>query len=167
MEAAVKMINPSTNIDDCQRNWTKIALCLRGRKFATCVVNDDNGIHLVKLPVADYDRYARPRAETPKKVAQQLLAFTRRDVSPKSITQGAFDILNDVVSGQIPEEDVEYVPPPAAASNGEKPATRSTILAAICQELKIEAAVARRKLRKAGLHAPYEDEKAIRKALAH
>lgn len=170
MEAAVKLINPSTSLEDSQRRWTKLAICLRGRKHATCVINEDSGIHLVKIPVADYDRYAQTRAtHTPSVVAQRMLDFTVRDVAPKPITKGALEILERVVSGDIPEQDVEFKDEPIEAPvekriNGDaKP--RSNLLAQICSELKIEGTAARRKLRKAGLHAPYENEKEIRAAL--
>jgi hypothetical protein len=39
------------------------------------------------------------------------------------------------------------------------------LLAVICQELGIKTRVARRKLRKANLRAPYDNETAIRVAL--
>ena len=46
-----------------------------------------------------------------------------------------------------------------------KPATTS-VIAAICKELKIDPRIARRKLRSAGMAAPYTDASAVRKALA-
>ena len=45
-----------------------------------------------------------------------------------------------------------------------KKATES-VIRTICTEMKIEARVARRRLRAAGLNAPYTDAAAIRKAL--
>lgn len=169
MEAAVKMINPSTSLEDSQRRWTKLAICLRGHKYATCVINEDSGIHLVRIPVKDYDRYAQNKTVPLKGMAQQLISFTTREISPKPITKGALEILERVVSGDIPEQDVEFKDEPIEAPvekkiNGDaKP--RSNLLAQICSELKIEGTAARRKLRKAGLHAPYENEKEIRAAL--
>jgi hypothetical protein len=49
----------------------------------------------------------------------------------------------------------------------QEPQEPRNLLSAICQELGVEPQVARRKLRKAGLRAPYTDEQAIRKVLFH
>jgi hypothetical protein len=52
-----------------------------------------------------------------------------------------------------------------------KTATKKTdkaasVIAAVCKEMKIDPRVARRKLRGAGMKAPYTDASAVRKALA-
>ena len=44
--------------------------------------------------------------------------------------------------------------------------TTPSVIKTICTELKIEPRIARRRLRAAGLKAPYSDASAIRKALA-
>ena len=41
----------------------------------------------------------------------------------------------------------------------------TSVIAAICKELKIDPRIARRKLRSAGMAAPYTDASAVRKAL--
>jgi hypothetical protein len=41
-----------------------------------------------------------------------------------------------------------------------------SVIAAVCKELKIDPRLARRKLRGAGMKAPYTDATAVRKALA-
>jgi len=46
-----------------------------------------------------------------------------------------------------------------------KPAKKTTVIATICDELKVDAKVARRRLRAAGMKAPYTDIGACRKAL--
>ena len=40
-----------------------------------------------------------------------------------------------------------------------------SVIAAICKEMKIDSRMARRKLRSAGMKAPYTDATAVRKAL--
>jgi hypothetical protein len=44
-------------------------------------------------------------------------------------------------------------------------AATTSVIAAICKELKIDPRIARRKLRGAGMKAPYTDATAVRKAL--
>jgi hypothetical protein len=46
-----------------------------------------------------------------------------------------------------------------------KPAKNTNVIASICEELKLDAKVARLRLRAAGMTAPYTDVGACRKAL--
>lgn len=191
MEACVKRINPNTSLEEVLAPWNKIAVCLRGHKYATCVINDDTALRLVKVRVADFDRYAgnvHPENSDPKTVAEKWMAFTYRAICPKEITQGAARILRMIIDGEIPAEDVELndvelapsrpegvnhgtdvsrrkKKPRLVRKNGEDTTTtaapKSTILAGICATLKLEPTIARRMLRAAGMSAPYDDEKKI------
>lgn len=46
-----------------------------------------------------------------------------------------------------------------------KAAKKTNVIASLCEELKLDAKVARRRLRAAGMKAPYTDTGACRKAL--
>ena len=52
-----------------------------------------------------------------------------------------------------------------AKTTAKKTEVGGSVIAAICKELKIDPRVARRKLRTAGMKAPYTDATAVRKAL--
>lgn len=147
----------------------KPALCIRGRKHATCVVREDSGIRLRQIDLKTFDRLCRPvlyhgHPYPIDRAAKLLLSFTKRGVARVEITQGAKSFLTRVLDGSIVEEELE-VESPQPESKASTPSSRPSLLRDLCSELKLDPRVARRALRAAGLHAPYEDEKAIRKAL--
>lgn len=148
----------------------KPALCIRGRKHATCVVRDDSGIRLRQLDLPTFDRLCRPvlfhgHPYPIDRAAKMMLSFTKRSVARCEITQGAKVFLDRILNGSIVEEEIEVHEPTAQTPRKANSTPRSSLLKDLCDELKLDPRVARRVLRAAGLHAPYEDEKAIRKAL--
>jgi hypothetical protein len=128
------------------------------------------------VDVRDYDKMRlvphKGKAYEPRACAKFFMALLERADIKRTATQGALELIRRVLDGEVPTEDIEFTDTPVHAEqttttevNGISQGTRSTILAAICAELKIESTVARRKLRKAGLHAPYDNEVTIRGAL--
>ena len=139
----------------------KLVIGLRGRKLASCVVNYETGICLEKIDLREYDQMRDvpgPNGQPydPKKAAEAFLAFTRRHTARRSITQGAEDVLQRILTGDTATlVDTEKSPDVAAASP--EPATSSKVLPSVCKTLGLDPSKARRLLRAAGLHAPYCD----------
>lgn len=174
MEASVKYISDHFG--------TKPAICFRGTKHAHCVMNFDTGISVVKVDLREYDR-ARlvPNGKgyyEVKDAAKKFLALTKRDVARRSITEKAKELLSRALNGEVteaalPEENGLDQPITKKEKTKSKKETtteqpkgeRSTTLSTLCEELKLAPAKARRLLRAAGLHAPYNDVKALRAAL--
>lgn len=166
----------------------KPSLCLRGRKHMLCVVAG-HPVRVLKRNAKDFDkarRVTRNGAEYPVQRALETLVNigARNGITAKAATllervrqstevnEEEFSDEEDVTSLSQPtpaqEDDAELESENSGRRkvNGSTGKTaRSNLLASICTELKIEPAVARRKLRKAGLHAPYNNEIDIRKAL--
>ena len=177
MEASVRYIvhntGPTARSED--DGGFKPALCFRARDFAHCVVNEDSGIHVVKVPVREFDHSPpvtfKGDAYPIARAAQKMLDYTVRSVARREITQKAQRLLEGVIDGSITPEALEAsetdltpddtAPKAPRAASG--PAT--TIVATICSELKLDPALARRFLRKAGLSAPYTDEKLVRSTI--
>ena len=175
MEASVKYLHFANS-------GTKPALCLRGTKFASCVVNDDGTVRVEKVPLKEYDQMRvvpkDGKPYDPHACAQFFLDLTARPEIRREATLGALELIRRVLHGNVATEDVDFTAPSdivikskakkhsLTGGESDEPAKlRSTLLASICTELSIEPTVARRKLRKAGMSAPYEDEAAIRAAL--
>jgi hypothetical protein len=165
MEVSVRYVAHANDIG------FKPALCFRGIKWAHCIVNEDEGIRVMKIDVQTLDKAQavefRGAAYPIKRCAEQLMAFTNRLTARKDITEAARELVQRVLADEVIEEKAELVPVKAkvATSTDAAPTARSTILAAICAELNIEPAMARRVLRKAGLHAPYNDAAVLRRTL--
>jgi hypothetical protein len=175
MEASVKYIQTVDPVTDLTNSGLKPALCLRGRKFASCVINDEGTIRILRVELRHYDKMRvvphKGKAYEPKACAKYFMSLLDREQIRRTATQGAIELIKRVLDGNVPTEDIEFIEtpvhsetPPEEKANGAS-ASHSTILGAICNELKIEPTAARRKLRKAGLHAPYDNEAAIRGAL--
>jgi hypothetical protein len=156
----------------------KPSLCFRADKFAHCVVNEEDGIRVVKIPVRDFDHspvvQRGPDVYPTKRCAQLFLSYTERAVARRSITVKAKRLLEGVLGGGISVEAVEAPEVEDLTTGGDQQATKApkspagsatTLVGAICAELGLDPPVARRQLRKAGLHAPYTDEKLIRSIL--
>jgi hypothetical protein len=163
VEASVRYINPpcSGDVDD---GGFKPAVCFRAREYAHCVVNEDSGIHVIKVPVRDFDHapvvLLKGEAYPTKRAAKMMLDFTERTTARRDITQRASELLRGVLDGS--ETTVVDAPTPPTEHPKGAP---TTLIAAICAELDIDPPVARRLLRKAGLAAPYTDEAQIRAVL--
>lgn len=168
----------------------KPSLCLRGRKHMLCVVAG-HPVRVLKRSVKEFDKARRVRYKDQEYPVQRALDTLIDMGTRNGITAKASTLLDRVrASTEVNEEEftdeeevttiVSPEPPEDAAehprsknrthttdgrrrSNGEG---RSNLLASICTELKIEPTVARRKLRKVGLSAPYNNEVSIRKALS-
>lgn len=159
MEAQVKYIHFADS-------GAKLGIGFRGTKIAHCVMNTENGIAVEEVPINEYDRMrVVPNVEA-KHAAEQFMAFTRRRTAQRSITPGAQRLLERLLNG----EGVELVattPEEPKASDATPPSSTQGkgVLAMVCADLSLEPAVARRRLRAAGLHAPYDDEAKIRAAL--
>lgn len=179
MEASVRYIHPPTSgpIPD---GGFKPAICFRAREYAHCVVNEDSGIHVIKVPVRDFDRapvvMQRGEAYPPKQAAKYMLDCTTRVTSRRDITLKAAALLQGVLDGSISEDAIDAPAAPVdhwkpknqtLTTDGKEIPTRTptTLVATICAELKIDPPVARKLLRKAGLNAPYTDEAQIRAIL--
>lgn len=169
MEASVRFIMHDNDIG------CKPALCFRGTKWAHCVVNEDTGIRVLEVPLRDFDQSPvvehRGVPYSIERCAKTLFSFTTRTIARREITLGAQRLLEGVLDGTINEQVVEKAaviaaPPPKSDSSDDAPTrTPTTLVATICNELKLEPTTARRLLRKAGLHAPYDDEAKIRSIL--
>ena len=150
----------------------------RGHKHAHCVVNDEAGVRVLKIPVRDFDRAPqllyRGNPYPPERFRDAMLRIGER----KGITQAAVELLmrSEGPSDDAPE-DAEPAPTPAATTADPKkpdtarearPSTPSGggLIAAFSVEFKLEPGRIRKLLRAAGLAAPYTDAAAIRKALA-
>lgn len=174
MEAAVKYINP-------ENEGVKLAICFRGTKHAHCVMNFDTGISVVKVELRYYDKADfikdGPGYYEVKKACKKFLALTKRDVARRTITERAKELLERALSGDVTEAELPATDAPAPKD--EKPTTTSkeatkriksddskeSHLARLCNELNMEPTKARRLLRAAGLHAPYDDAAALKKVL--
>jgi|SRR5690606_19619305 len=166
------------------------ALTFRGRKFGNCVVLD-RPIRVFTIPVRDLDKMRvvehHGKPYNVKVLAKDYLSKEKSH----GITQAAKRLCQAVLDGtHLPEEEIDvrpsenFVPgsdeepvpkrkrksiqkvkddePKPTTSDGPK---RGTILATICEELKIEPKDARKRLRAAGMSAPYNDAKKIRAVL--
>jgi len=148
----------------------KPMLGVRGTKYATCVLIDSETIRVVQLPLRDFDRSLPVVYHGgPYPVARfidSVLAMTKRRIHPLEITQGALETLERArLQGDTPIEDTPEAPPAAPVPAPPKRQPGTNLLRDVCAELKVEPGAARRLLRKAGLSAPYLDEKAIRSVL--
>lgn len=152
MEASVRYLH--FNDSGC-----KPALGFRGRTIVHAVVNDEELIRVKRVDPREWDRMRsvpfRGDVYPIDRMRKHLLKLG------KPMTQAARDLLE-----RDCEPDSQSAPTPSATPTA-KPERTSTpnLLAAICAELKIEPAAARRRLRAAGLKAPYDDASAIRNVL--
>lgn len=172
MEASVRyIVDPST--EHAGDGAFKPSVCFRAREYAHCVVNADDGIRVVKVPVRDFDHspvvHLKGENYPPARAATMMLAFTTRPVARRSITQRAEGLLRGILDGTITPEAIDAPPPPSSPTPAKAPATPrgegGSLIATICAALNIEPTAARRTLRKHGMHAPYTDESAIRAIL--
>jgi hypothetical protein len=92
-------------------------------------------------------------------------AFQREREDKPTAKKGPGEKFNDQLKKPQTEKRKPVKPP--SAENVEKPsqAKRGTILATICAELSIDPTDARKRLRSAGMRAPYDNEALIREAL--
>lgn len=149
----------------------KPAVCIVGRKTASCVINEESGIRIMPVDLDTFERYAKPvlfkgQPYPLDRAAKQLLEFTKRDVAKRSITKGAKDLLTRVLKGNITEAELTQAELENGSPISSPPDARTSLVAEIARELKLEPRVARRKLRSSGMHAPYEDEAKIREVLS-
>lgn len=164
----------------------KPALCLRGRKHALCLIAS-YPVRVLKRPVKEFDRARRVIHRGEEYSILRALDQFSEIGSRNGMTERARRLLAkireraEVDEGEFEdEEEAPYTgpslePPPSSiievtkipieGRSQKRSSGGSNLLATICAELKIEGAVARRKLRKAGLSAPYDDETKIREAL--
>lgn len=164
MEVSVRYVAHANDIG------FKPALCFRGIKWAHCIVNEDEGIRVMKIDVQTLGQAQavefRGAAYPIKRCAEQLMSFTKRHTAAKAITEAARELIERVLANEVIEEKAEIVAPKAKiTTTTDTSAPRSTVLAGICAELNIEPTMARRMLRKAGLHAPYDDAAVLRRTL--
>lgn len=155
----------------------KPTLCCRGTKHAHCVVNDETGVRVIKMPIRDTDK-ARPVLYRGQpypflRFKEAMLRIGRR----KGITQAAIELLErpEAVSGDPPEDAVPAPKPDGATPEATKPVSARQarpdrpsgdgLIASFAVEFKLDPKRVRKVLRAAGLHAPYTDAAAIRKAL--
>lgn len=160
--------------DDGERTCVSV----QGRKN-TYAIGFGTPIRVRKLTEAN----GKPKPLYEGKKAYPLakaIAHIRRAAETHGITEAATKLLARIEAGDIKVAEVDDLPdetnaPVAPAAKVRRSALagdkvektpRGNVLAGILAELKLEGRVARRKLRKAGLHAPYTDAAAIRKALA-
>jgi len=161
MEASVRYVQFANSS-------AKLGICLRGTKTAHCVMNYDSGISVLDVENREFDKMRVVPNVDVEKAARQFISYTTRRVARKEITKGAAELLGRILNEQVvvaeptPEPDANEAP----TSPKPSPSGRSNVLADICAELKIEPTVARRRLRAAGLSAPYDDAAKIRKVLA-
>lgn len=147
----------------------KPALCLHGRKHAHCVINDETGVRVIRVPIQDVAE-ARP---IPYQGGTYPLDRFRREMLKiglrKGITQAATELLEraETTIDDEPEPDPgipiqttdvkPHSKPPADAGK--------SLITSLASEFKLEPSGIRRRLRAAGLNAPYTDSTAIRRAL--
>ena len=150
----------------------KPALCFVGATEARCVVNDDEGMHVVRLPpemVNDSSApagYDDPQEGVPKFI--QYFNVRLIKTAPK-IADEVFDLIR---MAQDPPDDFPEAGKPASpskprAKRSKAPATKKppSIINQLAEEMKTTPPKIRKALRGAGLKAPYDDEKKIRAAL--
>lgn len=146
----------------------KPALGVRGTKYATCVINDGETIRAVQVPLKEFDKYQpvsyHGRPYPVERFTETMMAMTKRRVNRMQITQAALDAIERARTGGTDEPEAPAAPQPKAPV-GRPQVDAPTLLGRICAELGIDPAAARRQLRKAGLKAPYQDEKEIRNIL--
>ena len=147
------------------------ALCLRGTKYASCVIADSTSISVLRVPLREFE--ASPRVPhlggpySPLKAAERFLAASRRRHQRLTATREAMRIIRITLGLPPDPEPPPPEDPPGDTGAKDEPAVRRSNgpLRDICAELSIEPATARRMLRAAGLRAPYGDVPAIRRVL--
>lgn len=141
----------------------KPVLGVRGRKYASCVVIDENFVRVVQVDLKDFDKSApvlyHGQPYPVERFAKHMLNQSRASAK-REVTKGAAEVIEKALRG----EEVDEAPP--SPEKPSQPSARAEgVLASICRELSIEPSAARRVLRAAGMKAPYEDATAIRQAL--
>ena len=143
----------------------KPVLGVRGTKYATCVVVDEETIRAVQVPLKDFDRSApvlyKGRPYPVDRFIEHMERQARQRYNRRDMTQAARDAIARAQAGAGTED----VPPPLPEPTPPPARPEANLLSRICAELKIDPSVARRQLRKAGLKAPYDNEKLIRENL--
>lgn len=159
--------------DDGWRN----AIVIEARKSAYLIAFG-TPIRVQRVPREDV-QHMKPTTYRGKPYpVARAIEHLERSAASHGITQRASTLLERIKSGEITtdvlvedsDEDTSPVKPAtvkrsALAGDKVERVARSNILAEICTELKLEGTIARRRLRKAGLSAPYTDAKAIRAIL--
>jgi len=154
----------------------KPTLVLEGRKLAHCIINDELSVRVVDMELRDLGRTRPVLFRGQHYPVSRFIESIRRIGARKGITEGARDYLeraeraspdaeegiNPVSTPAIPQkpvfEPLHSIPEPLKRGTGG--------LGSICDALGIDPVVARRRLRAAGMHAPYADAEAIRRILA-
>jgi len=156
----------------------KPALCFRGTKHMLCVVAG-HPVRVLKRSAKEFDK-ARRVLQNGEEYPAEKAQTTLLDVAARNgATEQAQRLLNS--SLQAPIDETAYQDEEKLVSTDpdwreipereDKPSKRvegvprSDVLGRVCAELSIDPAVARRRLRKADLSAPYNDENVIRGAL--
>lgn len=164
-----------------------MALCFRGRKWANCVVVDypikvwtTRLEEADKLEIPEYQGKPYPVA----RMADSLLSLSKKNgitVAAERLLRAALDgsHLSEEAIDAKPSENGEIIEPVkkkrAKKTAGEpKPPKKEkpvvigrspTVVGTICAKLKLDPKVARKMLRKAGLHAPYADAAKVEEIL--
>lgn len=129
-------------------------------------------IHIVRPPVTvdgepvDYDPadFARKKTDLESILVPNV---AQRNQPGKGKPKGPGERFNDQLKRPQTEKRGPAEGKSSTKSDGNpNQAKRGTILATICAELGIEPADARKRLRAAGMRAPYDDERQIRVALS-
>lgn len=162
MKIAVKFISP----DD---SGFKPALCSLGTKWVSCVVID-YPVRVVQLEAKEWPRLRdvpAPGRVMDNYPIDRCLKLMRKAGRKNGITQAASELLDRAANGGEEEPVEAKSSKPPEVTTAKEPQGRSTVLASICQRLNIEPTLARRKLRAAGLRAPYDDAKKIESILSN
>lgn len=144
------------------------ALCILGTKWMSCVVID-YPVRVVSLGAEEWPRLRdvpAPHQGQGKYPIDRCAKMMRRIGKKNGITQNAAEILDRALTGGS-QELVEAKSSHTLVVVTSKPVEAlSNVLADVCKRLNIEPAAARRKLRTAGLRAPYVDAKRIESILS-
>ncbi len=153
----------------------KPALCFITDDEARCVINTEEGVDLVSLPVLDI-RKSPPVSgyEDDDEAARKFLQYYNVTLKKKKAIGDGVQELMDLIGTEPTEFPKKKTSKPPAKSKAPKKSAKPkkkaepsapSIVNKIAEETQTTPSRVRKALRAAGLAAPYTDEKAMREAL--
>lgn len=147
----------------------RTAIVIQGRTTAH-LIGAGTPIRVRRVPVEQLAQLEPLTLKGKPYPVERAIEHTLEAAQLHGITERARDLLERIRSKEITEAILKGLPeddaaPPRRTSPDKAPRVGSSVLAAICDELKLDPRIARRQLRRAGQHSPYSDSEAIRAVL--
>jgi hypothetical protein len=159
----------------------KPSLCFRGQKHMLCIAAG-HPVRVLKRSAKDFDKLRRVTQNGEEYPVEKAIQSLSEIAGRNGVTEQAKRLLELDMSDTafefedyVDEEQVSNLVQPTkedednAELDSENAARKrsggSSVLAKVCEDLKIDPALARRTLRKKGLSRPYDDEALLRQVL--